>query len=66
MAINIRALSCSEIGCNNFIVLLLQPNDHDHGTTAGEMLAASKDHIQVKHIDAYIYYILKINLFVIR
>ncbi|XP_062091962.1 pullulanase 1, chloroplastic [Humulus lupulus] len=27
--------------------LLLQPNDHDHGTAAGEMLAASKDHIQV-------------------
>ncbi|XP_059628366.1 pullulanase 1, chloroplastic [Cornus florida] len=29
--------------------LLLQPNDHDHGTKANEerMLAASKDHIQV-------------------
>ncbi|PON33464.1 Glycoside hydrolase [Parasponia andersonii] len=27
--------------------LVLQPNDHDHGTAAGDMLAASKDHIQV-------------------
>ncbi|KAL5569455.1 hypothetical protein UlMin_026030 [Ulmus minor] len=26
--------------------LLLQPNDHDHGPAAGEMLASSKDHIQ--------------------
>lgn len=34
------------------IFLILQPNDHDHGTdeVAEFMLAVSKDHIQVSHL----------------
>ncbi|GMP68576.1 hypothetical protein CsSME_00028150 [Camellia sinensis var. sinensis] len=33
----------------NLLMLLWQPNDHDHGSKAVEerMLAGSKDHIQV-------------------
>lgn len=35
------------------LLLLLQPNDHDHGgeEVAERMLAVSKDHIQVYHLN---------------
>ena len=46
------------------LLVLLQPNDHDHGgeEVAEQMLAVSKDHIQVHHLNTFSLRMLDIGI----